>query len=92
MINFSDSSLRHQKFIYHSILEINRSLKKYKRKVHIFKCDANVFFEHIISIYQINIIYSKHSKYKLDIGTVLDLNGEKAEKQVLILLGIEIKN
>ena len=58
MINFSDSSLRHQQFIYHSILEINKSLKKYRRKVHIFKSEANAFFEHITSIYQINIIFS----------------------------------
>ena len=58
IINFSDSSLRHQQFIYHSILEINRSLKKYRRKVHIFKSDANAFFEHITSIYQINIVFS----------------------------------
>ena len=84
MINFSDSSLRHQKFIYHSILEINRSLKKYKRKVHIFKCDANVFFEHIISIYQINIIYS----YR-ETGINITWDRDKKLKEILISKNIK---
>ena len=40
LISNPDTSLRHLQFIYHSILDINDKLKKYKRKVLVYKAKS----------------------------------------------------
>ena len=53
-----DYSERHQQFIYHSILDINKSLKKYNREVKVFNVDATELFSYLISNYNINSVLS----------------------------------
>jgi len=53
-----DSSERHHQFIYYSILEMNKSLAKYKRKVHIFNSNALKFFKFITERFKIETIFS----------------------------------
>ena len=43
-INYVDYSLRHKQFIYHSIIEMNKLLKKYNREVIIYNENADVIF------------------------------------------------
>ena len=40
MIAYPDTSLRHLKFVYHSILALNKILAPYNRKVEIFYGEA----------------------------------------------------
>ena len=53
-----DYSERHQQFIYHSLLDINKSLKKYNREVKVFNVDATELFSYLISNYNINSVLS----------------------------------
>ena len=42
-MNYLDFSERHQHFIYRSIIDINKKLIKYRRKVYIFHANATIF-------------------------------------------------
>jgi deoxyribodipyrimidine photo-lyase len=53
-----DYSLRHQQFIYHSLLAMNDTLQAYNRKVHIFHTDADTFFEYLASKYSVSNVFS----------------------------------
>ena len=44
-INYPDHSSRHLHFIYNSILEMNKRLESFSRKVNVFHADGDVFFE-----------------------------------------------
>ena len=57
-ISHFDYSLRHQQFIFQSILDMNEKLKKYNRKVYIFDEDAETVFDYLISKYTIKNIFS----------------------------------
>ena len=54
----ADSALRHQQFIYHSILDINSSLRKVNRSVHTFYADAKDVFTYLTERYTINKVFS----------------------------------
>jgi len=81
-----DYSIRHQQFIYHSILEINKSLLKYNRKVHIFNTDADILFNYLATKYNIDTIFS----YK-ESGTQLSWNRDKRIAKNLKKLNIKWK-
>lgn len=55
---YPDSSMRHQQFIYHSLMEMNAQLKNYDREVIIFHAEAIDVFEFLSAKYQINTVYS----------------------------------
>ena len=57
-MNHLDYSTRHQQFIYHSIQAINKTLKIYNRKVHVFHTNADNFFDYFTSNYNINNVLS----------------------------------
>ena len=56
--NYDDYSLRHKQFIYHSIIEMNKLLKKYNREVIIFNENADVVFDYLISKYDVKNVIS----------------------------------
>lgn len=58
MLRHPDSSLRHQQFIYHSILDMNRALAPYQREVHIFHKEAKEVFQYLHQHYTINKVMS----------------------------------
>ena len=63
--NYDDYSLRHKQFIYHSIIEMNKLLKKYNREVIIFNENADVVFDYLTSKYDvINVISYQESGTK----------------------------
>ena len=57
-INYHDFSKRHQQFIYNSIIDINKKLKKFDRKVQIFYQNAETIFNYLTSIYKIENVFS----------------------------------
>ena len=82
----SDYSIRHQQFIYHSILAINKLLLKYNRKVHIFNSDADILFNYLTTKYKIDTVFS----YK-ESGTQLSWNRDKKIAKNLKKLNIKWK-
>ena len=58
LLNHISSSIRHQKFIYHSILEMNKLLFKYNREVIIYNENADVVFDYLTSKYDVKNVLS----------------------------------
>ena len=58
LLAYADSALRHQQFIYHSILDINSGLRKANRSVHTFYADAKDVFTYLTERYTINKVFS----------------------------------
>ncbi len=58
LLSHPDSSLRHQQFVYHSILDLNKSLKPYKRNVHVFYANADEVFSYLTEEYSISKVFS----------------------------------
>ena len=57
-ISHSDTSLRHQQFVYHSIKDINNQWKIYNRRVHIMHASTLEVFNYFSKIYEIKNIFS----------------------------------
>ena len=57
-ISHSDSSLRHQQFVYHSIKDINQKWKIYNRRVHIMCAHTLDVFHYLSKTYEIKNIFS----------------------------------
>ncbi len=57
-ISHPDTSLRHQQFIYNSILDINEQWKAYNRRVHMMHTTTLDAFQHLSKIYDIQQIFS----------------------------------
>ena len=58
IINHPDSALRHQQFIYHSINELNETLKPFNRKIDIFYGEALEIFDFLTSKFNIQTVFS----------------------------------
>ena len=58
VMNYDDSDVRHWRFIYESIQELQKQLKTYNTQLYYFHNEAEVVFEHLISIYEINTVFS----------------------------------
>lgn len=57
-IDYPDTSLRHQQFIYHSIKEMNDKLKDYNRDVQMFHQEETTVFTYLHSQYNIQKVFS----------------------------------
>ena len=58
IINYSDTSLRHLQFIYHSIKSLNERLENYNRCVHLFYAEALEVFTFLNKNYTIKQLFS----------------------------------
>jgi len=58
LLAYPDTSKRHLRFIYQSILDLNDKLKQYNQSVHIFHGDAIAIFENLSQQFKIENIYS----------------------------------
>lgn len=58
ILKHPDSSLRHQQFIYHSLLCLNNTLLQHQKKVYIFYGEAHEIFSFLIEKFKINKVYS----------------------------------
>ena len=77
-INYVDYSLRHKQFIYHSIIEMNKLLKKYNREVIIYNENADVVFDYLISKYDVKNVMSYQES-----GTEISWLRDKKVKSLL---------
>ena len=57
-IEYPDSSLRHQRFVYHSLMDVNKTLKAFDRAVTIFNEDAEPVFSHLLKKYEVKKVFS----------------------------------
>jgi len=57
-LNYPDSSLRHQQFIYHSILELNEQLNLYGKEILIFHAEALEVFAFLKNKFNIEKVFS----------------------------------
>ena len=58
LMHYHDYSLRHKKFIYHSLLNINNELIKFNRKVNIFNENAEQVFKYLLNNFNIGKVFS----------------------------------
>jgi len=58
MLRYPDSSLRHQQFIYHSILDMNARLSKFQRSVVLFHAEAAEVFEFLCKRFKVTTVFS----------------------------------
>lgn len=58
LIAYSDTSIRHLQFVYHSLLAMNNELKAFNRSVHICYGEAFQIFEYLHSQFQIKTLFS----------------------------------
>lgn len=76
ILSHSDSSLRHQQFVYHSLLEMNRTLEKFGRKVLIFHAEAIDVFAHLNDTFDLKEVFSCQES-----GTQITWDRDKAMKR-----------
>ena len=58
LISYPDSSLRHLQFTYHSILEMNKKLKKYNREVIIYNAESIDVFKQLSQEFDLKTVFS----------------------------------
>jgi deoxyribodipyrimidine photo-lyase len=58
LMAYPDSDLRHWRFVYESILELNEKLKAYGARIYIFQREAANVFEKLSSEYEIDTVFS----------------------------------
>lgn len=79
-----DSSLRHQQFVYHSILDMNKGLEAVGRKVLVFHAEARNVFRFLQSEYALNHVFSYQES-----GTRVTWNRDKEMGQFFQEQGIK---
>ena len=79
ILNHPDSSLRHQQFIYHSILNLNQILSKYKKEVIIFHGETKEVFRSLIKNFEVNRVFSYQES-----GIKKTWDRDKSIKNILI--------
>ncbi len=58
LISYPDTSLRHLQFQFHALIHLNKNLAKKDVEVVIFYAEAIAVFEYILSIYEVENVYS----------------------------------
>ena len=58
LIQHHDTSLRHLQFIYNSILELNKTLRKKERSVHVFYGEAENIFQFLMNEFEVKNVFS----------------------------------
>ena len=61
MLSYEDSSLRHQRFVFHSLMAMNKELKRNGREILIFHTEATAAFEFLHQNFEIGQVFS-HSE------------------------------
>mgnify|MGYP001157236924 FL=1 len=76
-INYPDTSIRHLKFVYHSLLVLNKKLAPFNRRVEIFYAEAQTVFESMQKQLDIRSIFSYQES-----GTQQSWNRDKLIKSL----------
>ena len=91
LVNDSHYSKRHWTFVKESIVDINKSLDKYKTKVHCYELDVISFLKRVSKYFTINKIYS-HTETGIGITYKRDLEVSHFCKKNKIKWHEEIRN
>ncbi len=78
LLDYPDAALRHHRFIYQSIQDLNQSLAQYGRQVHVFYGEAVDVFEDLCSRFATLTIFSYQES-----GTLKTWNRDKAVSKLL---------
>lgn len=78
LIEYPDSSLRHWQFQYHSVLDMNRTLAPFGKRVEICHADAVGVFTHLIACFQIEQVFSYQES-----GVEASWRRDKAVRRIL---------
>lgn len=73
VMGYDDSDVRHWRFIYESIAELNEKLNKYDAQIYIFQKEALDVFEQLANRYAINSVFSYE-----ETGNNITYNRDKA--------------
>lgn len=73
MMAFPDSDVRHWRFVYESIAELNEKLKSFNAKIYIFQNEAHDVFEQLANKYFIHSVFSHE-----ETGNNITYNRDKA--------------
>ena len=84
LYNYPDTSERHLQFIYHSINDLNSTLKPYNRGVSILNTEATTAFEYLTATFDVQTVFSYQES-----GTQITWNRDKAVHKLLSEKGIE---
>jgi deoxyribodipyrimidine photo-lyase len=58
LINNLDSDPRHWRFVYQSLMYLQKKLQSFQTRIHIFHKNAPEVFDDLLSIYHLNTVYS----------------------------------
>lgn len=84
MLAYPDSSLRHQQFVYHSVLDMNVRLRKFQRSVLFFYAEAATVFSYLCATYDIVTVFSYQES-----GTQYTWNRDKQVNNLLKAHGVQ---
>jgi deoxyribodipyrimidine photo-lyase len=76
-MEYHDSDIRHWRFVYESLKEMNEKLKKHRAEIYLFHNEAQIVFEALIKHYTIENIFSSE-----EIGNGLTYERDKAMKNL----------
>ena len=91
LVNDSHYSKRHWNFVKESIIDVNKSLDKYKTKVHCYELDVISFLKRVSKYFTINKIFS-HTETGIGITYKRDLEVSHFCKKNKIKWHEEIRN
>lgn len=57
VMEYHDSDIRHWRFVYESLKEMNEKLKKHRAEIYLFHNEAQIVFEALIQHYTIENIF-----------------------------------
>jgi deoxyribodipyrimidine photo-lyase len=86
VMNYVDSDVRHWRFIYQSIQDMNDKLMELNSKIYIFHHEADYVFSELIKNYTISTVYSHQ-----EIGNTLTYKRDRSIKKVFKNNSIEWK-
>jgi deoxyribodipyrimidine photo-lyase len=84
VMGYHDSDMRHWRFIYESLMQMNEKLKTIQGQIYIFHQEAKVVFETLINLYTIKQIFSSE-----EIGNGLTYERDKKMKILFQNQGIK---
>lgn len=84
LLNYPDTSTRHQRFVYQSLADLNHQLAPYQKKVSIFYGDAVEVISNLTNQFTTLTLFSYQES-----GTKITWNRDKAVQKLLKARGVE---
>ncbi|MEM9820668.1 MAG: deoxyribodipyrimidine photo-lyase [Bacteroidota bacterium] len=78
LMEYPDTSIRHLRFVYHSIQDLNRRLAAFNQKVFLFHADAVAVFNFLIERFAIHSVFSHRES-----GVQITWDRDKAVRKLL---------